>query len=203
MGTFTKGVSLSKPDLERLGAKVRAWQTDFAGANVGGASLTMRYDSYAALAAASKKSAQDAQVAKHAERTARSEVTTLVGTFLLRELPGLEPSSPPATAGPRVRTLALWAVERGRMQDALALLAEAKQHSERLGANSGASSVVSGGAASGQIVTVTEFADIAAFGAYQEKVLADDAFQAFVATRFGSGSPLTRLSSTMGTELAA
>jgi hypothetical protein len=193
----------SRPILERLGAKVRFWQVTVAGVNVRRANVALRFDDYPAYAAFQKKAGADPEWQQRAQVIAKSEISTTVSNAVARELPGLEATPVTGPGGPRVRIARAYQVEKGRSQEASALLVEAKQHIERLGGRYSAVRVAFGGPASGEVVTLNEFADIEAWSVFQEKAAADAALQSFGQTRLiAAGSPLTLVSASGAAEVA-
>ena len=186
---------------ERLGGKVRAWQLTTAGVNVGRVAYALRFADYPALASFAKKAAADAEWLKM--QSQQVDGASLFSQGISSELPGLEYSPLAAGGGPRVRAVRLWQVEKGRSQEAVALLAELKPHVQRLGGRLSAVQLVFVGPAAGQLANASEFADLKAWAAFQHKSATDTAFQAVIQTRvLSAGSPLTLLSATLLTEIA-
>lgn len=187
----------------RLGAKARAWQLTAAGVNTGRVLYVTEFADYSARASFAKKLATDAAWLKLWQEGQQFEAATLVSQTISAELPGLEGAPLTGKGGPRVRTVRGFQVDKGRAQESIALLTELKPHVERLGGRFSASQLVFAGPASGQLVITGEFADVEAWGAFQQKSAADAAFQAFIQTRIlSAGSPLTLVGASLTTELA-
>ena len=202
LGEVVKLMATAKPTLERVGGRARAWQLMTFGVAVGRVSFVMRFDDYAAWGSWSKKIAVDQAWMKQAHAIAVSDLATLESQSLVAELPGMEAAPLTGKGGPRVRTMRRWEVDKGRHADALALLGELKTQVERLGGGFSAAQATFAGPASGEIRVGSEFADMEAFGKFQQKSVTDPEFSAFVRTRvLSAGSPVTLVSAGLLSEI--
>lgn len=189
----------------RLGAKARAWSLQAAGVNALQALYSLEFEDWNAYGKISQALNADTewQTFGRTVLNAPDPAATLISNNLAVSLPGLGDSPPAGTGpGPRYSSSRFFDVGTGRRTEALALLAELKVFVERNGGRFRASQGLFTGPTTGRVQTVTEHDDIAAFGAYQARVVDDAAMQAFVANRVGAvGSPVTLVAASTRSEI--
>ncbi len=100
-----------------------------------------------------------------------------------------------------VSQVSIWSVHPGKLPDTVATAAKSKVIHERLGAKVRLRQIVYGGPNANQLVYSIEHADMAAFAAFTDKLLADADWQALVAVIFGAEAPATLLSNSVTTDV--
>lgn len=91
-----------------------------------------------------------------------------------------------------VATVTGFQINPGRNQDFMSLVAEAKKIHERLGGKVRVWTATAAGPNTGNVTYVIEYANLAGYAAFSEKLQADKEWQAFAAKAF-SANPTSRV----------
>lgn len=201
LAEFTPMLSERKRAHERLGAAVRAWTINAAGPNIGRVGYAMRFPNHSALGAFVRKLATDAEVQRLQKEFAGQQLASIVSHVVAAELNGLEAVALPAGGGPRARLGRTWELERGRGPEAVAMLMEVKAQAQRFGGGLSAVVGMFGGPNSGTVVSITEFADVEARGAYLDAAMSDPGLIAAQGRFLSAGSPLRLVAASLSTEI--
>ncbi len=198
---FMPVLSASKRIHEGLGAKVRAWQLGAAGPNVGRVLYTVRFDSHRALAVYGKELASDPEWLKLLQDNANRKGVNIAGQVVASELRGLEAAPLKGDGGPRARLTRGWQVDAGRAAEATTMLLEMKAQVARFGGEFSTVVGLFAGPNSGQLTSISEFADAEARGAYLDAASSDAALMAAQSRFMAAGSPMKLVGASLTLEL--
>lgn len=188
---------------ERLGYRVRAWQTLAAGATGPRISYVLESDNIAAFFTTMEKLRNDAGWAAFAQRVLNSptpsarQIASTVGT----EIPGLESGPLNAAPGSMIASVFQHQVKPGRRDDAIASWLEAKPVANGMGATLSVSTTNYAGAGAGIISTVFLFNNIGEMVTFQEKAATNAAWHALLQRGQAADGPSTIVSSALLAEI--
>ncbi len=202
---FIQAIPQARALHTRLGARVRVWRAIVAGPNSGRIGYGLEFDSHSAFAKFSAALQGDADwMALVPKYWGPESPATSLGNSIFTTLSGLDDPASASPGGPRVRTLRQFNVEKGGLAAARVILGEYRAHMLRLGAlRFRAVQSLYAGPGPTILAVASEYADLASYGAVLDAGTADEAIQAFFATRLGvAGSPLTAAGSALQVELS-
>jgi hypothetical protein len=189
---------------ERLGGKVRAWQNAAAGPQTGVFSYVIEFPNYEAWGRFSQALPQDPQWVPLWQRLLSAEGSALpLGNLVAATLPNLDEEPVAGGSGPAVSILRASEVVPGRGADALAFAAEVREHLKRLGVRRQRFlQTAFAGAASNQLISVSEFENFAALGAFLDASAADGGLQEALRTRgpLSANAPIRPLTANIRVE---
>ena len=188
---------------ERLGWRVRAWQTIAAGAVGPRISYVLESDNLAAFFGTLDKASRDADWAAFIQRVLQSPTPSAkqVSNSVATEIAGLESGPLTAAPGTMIASAFQFQVKPGRMPDAIKNWAEGKQLAEAMGATVSVSVANYAGPAAGVVSVVFLFKTVADMASYQTKAVGNAKWQALLQRGQESDSPATVLSSALISEI--
>lgn len=188
---------------ERLGWRVRAFQTQVGGPQPISLAYVTEADTMADHLAILEKSQADAQWQSFVQRVLGSPTPAATPTFsgLSREIAGLEAGVPTSAPGSLVLVVRQLQAKPGRQADLIQQCRDLQPIVASLGGSLSAAQNTFAGPATGIISTVNRFEGLAAFGAFTQKADASTELQAFVARTQAPDAPGIPLSAVFATEL--
>ena len=188
---------------QRLGWRVRAWQTLAAGPQPVTIAYVLESDTMSAHITAMEKGQGDAQWQSFQQRVLQSASPTGVMVFngLTTEIAGLEAEALTTAPGSLVATVRQWQAKPGRVENLIQQSRELKPILNGLGGIVSVSQNTFAGAAVGVLSRVTVFEGLAAFRTFQEKAAASAELQALIPKMQAADAPGVLLSASLIQEI--
>jgi hypothetical protein len=189
---------------ERLGGKVRAWQNVAAGPNTGVFSYAIEFPNFEAWAKFSQALQLDPQWVPLWQRLLSSEGSALpLGNIVAATLPGLDEEPVAGGTGPAASIFRSAEVAPGRGADAIAFATEVRGHLKRLGVRRQRFALTTfAGPNSNEFVSISEFENLAALGAFADASANDQGLQDLLRTTgpLSANSPIRPTSASIRVE---
>lgn len=188
---------------ERLGYRVRAWQTIAGGAVGPRIAYVLESDNLAAFFTAADKSRTDADWAAFVQRVLQSPnpSATQISSSVATEIAGLESGPLTAAPGTMVASVFQSQIKPGRLADAIKNWTEGKPLANAMGATISVSIANYAGAAAGIASTVFLFKSMADMASFQEKAAGNTAWHALLQRGQAADSPAIVVSSALIAEI--
>ena len=196
-------MSEAKKIHERLGWRVRAWQTLAAGPVGPRISYVLESDNLAAFFGTMDKLRGDADWAGFMQRVLQSPTPSAkqVSSTVMTEIVGLESGPLTAAPGTMVASVFQSQVKPGRLADAVKNWNEGRQLATDMGAKVSVSIANYAGAGAGLASTVFLFSSVADMASFQQKAPANTAWQSLLQRGGAADGPATMVSSALITEI--